>query len=93
MERRTLTYSIILALFGVALAVVGMLILRKRDTLTGAGIQRQTPRQPAARKAAPAVRPLDSYVPAPAWKAGDPVFQDTSKQELKVEEEVENLQP
>jgi hypothetical protein len=80
MERRTLLYWIVLAMLLVALGVVGVLVLRKRaapPVYVPVGGVTDTKKTPP-----PESKPLESYVPAPAFKAGDaPVVTISSDEE------------
>lgn len=70
MERRTVVYGTILTLLLVALATVGVLILRKRTVLTnssgitGAPVQKTFPTD---------TTPYESLKQEPAWKPGVPI--------------------
>lgn len=69
MERKNIVLFIILALLIVAIAVVGVLILRKR-TKEFAPRATSTVIQPV--KLPPGTKPLESYVPERPWQEGDP---------------------
>lgn len=80
MERRNFVYWIILAVLVIALAVVGVLVLRKRaapPAYVPVGGTTSVPRQPP-----PESKALEDYVPAEPFKAGDaPVITNSPEEE------------
>ncbi|MEO5928078.1 MAG: hypothetical protein ABIO72_05140 [Patescibacteria group bacterium] len=79
MERRTLFYSVALAVLGIAIAVVVVLILRKRamgpeyliiPSVSTSSVQAgQAP--PQGTQTGEPTKPHNTYQTAPAWKEGD----------------------
>ena len=79
MQRRTLIYSIVLAILGIAIAVVVILILRKRAAgpelvivpSGGAPTAQSGQAPPKGTETGEPTKPHDTYQTAPAWKEGD----------------------